>query len=277
MRYVNPEDYLIHYGIKGQSWGKRRFQNTDGTLTAAGKARYYKKGTDVGSKGAGGYINEREKTYPDEVLDRQDKNFNSSTSMSYHNDSATKKAEAPNKSQEMARKYQDKSTVNKRTVIESKSALDNAGLPGWESLGKIRKANRISQEMARKYQDKSLKNVKTSSSYSKGQEAAKKFAGSKMTFNADSGAHQGKQTAGPTTFRTYGSIHNFGAVVGVSDGKRAPSKSRQTKWKGSTSASGFNNGIIEGSKKKKSRGTNIKGIKSGSKLNSGINNGKRPR
>ena len=36
---------LEHSGIKGQRWGVRRFQNPDGTLTAAGKARYkaYKK------------------------------------------------------------------------------------------------------------------------------------------------------------------------------------------------------------------------------------------
>ena len=32
--------YLIHHGIKGQKWGVRRFQNKDGTLTAAGKERY---------------------------------------------------------------------------------------------------------------------------------------------------------------------------------------------------------------------------------------------
>ena len=31
---------LYHHGIKGQKWGVRRFQNSDGTLTAAGKARY---------------------------------------------------------------------------------------------------------------------------------------------------------------------------------------------------------------------------------------------
>ena len=31
--------YLSHYGIKGMKWGVRRYQNEDGTLTAAGKRR----------------------------------------------------------------------------------------------------------------------------------------------------------------------------------------------------------------------------------------------
>ena len=35
-------EYLQHYGIKGQKWGVRRFQNEDGTLTAEGKGRYGK-------------------------------------------------------------------------------------------------------------------------------------------------------------------------------------------------------------------------------------------
>lgn len=30
---------LYHHGIKGQQWGKRRYQNPDGTLTAEGRAR----------------------------------------------------------------------------------------------------------------------------------------------------------------------------------------------------------------------------------------------
>lgn len=34
--------YLAHFGVKGQRWGVRRYQNEDGTLTAAGKKRYLK-------------------------------------------------------------------------------------------------------------------------------------------------------------------------------------------------------------------------------------------
>ena len=32
--------HLAHYGIKGQKWGLRRFQNSDGSLTAEGAKRY---------------------------------------------------------------------------------------------------------------------------------------------------------------------------------------------------------------------------------------------
>lgn len=34
------ENKLYHAGVKGMKWGVRRYQNKDGSLTAAGKKRY---------------------------------------------------------------------------------------------------------------------------------------------------------------------------------------------------------------------------------------------
>ncbi len=39
VRCAERTDSLIHYGIKGQKWGNRRFQNEDGSYTAAGRER----------------------------------------------------------------------------------------------------------------------------------------------------------------------------------------------------------------------------------------------
>lgn len=43
MRNDFCSNYLAHHGILGQKWGVRRFQNPDGSLTAAGKERYREK------------------------------------------------------------------------------------------------------------------------------------------------------------------------------------------------------------------------------------------
>jgi hypothetical protein len=55
--YLRPAypNELYHHGIKGQKWGIRRFQNPDGTLTAAGKKRYIKGDGKLTRKGNKAY------------------------------------------------------------------------------------------------------------------------------------------------------------------------------------------------------------------------------
>lgn len=36
----NDDDYLMHHGTKGQKWGRRLYQNPDGSLTLLGRAHY---------------------------------------------------------------------------------------------------------------------------------------------------------------------------------------------------------------------------------------------
>lgn len=40
---LTDEEYAAHYGILNMKWGVRRYQNPDGSLTEAGRKRYYKK------------------------------------------------------------------------------------------------------------------------------------------------------------------------------------------------------------------------------------------
>lgn len=48
---VLDPDVICHHGILGMKWGIRRYQNKDGSLTAAGKKRYYRYPNSEGTLG----------------------------------------------------------------------------------------------------------------------------------------------------------------------------------------------------------------------------------
>ena len=57
---IDSSKALSHYGILGQKWGQRRWQNADGTFNEAGKERYFgKNNSEIKDKKVGSIFNKK--------------------------------------------------------------------------------------------------------------------------------------------------------------------------------------------------------------------------
>ena len=73
---ASEDEYLAHHGIKGQKWGQRRYQNSDGSLTAEGRKRYgvgpaLKNATSAAGRAIGKAVRKATGRQTDEELDAE--------------------------------------------------------------------------------------------------------------------------------------------------------------------------------------------------------------
>lgn len=146
-KYPNRcEEVLAHHGVKGMHWGIRRYQNPDGSLTAAGEKRYGgKKGDKRFRKDHIEVAMEARKqaNINTRVLEKSNKEL--AKSQKRYENSAIKNPDSK-KTKRLKADRDIKRTLNKAAEKASKMSIE--------------KAKKYTDDLVRQYGDKSIKEIK---------------------------------------------------------------------------------------------------------------------
>ena len=105
---ISRTDSLAHYGVRGQKWGVRRYQNEDGTLTEEGMRRY-------------GIVGEDGKLKPSSELSADYRNYKKNNSLFLADIQKEKKENKPisQRRQQLINDYKSKGLTQEQAEVEA--------------------------------------------------------------------------------------------------------------------------------------------------------------
>lgn len=141
------ESYLAHYGIRGQKWGMRRYQNSDGSLTSEGRERYGSSGNKL--------TRENKKEIRREYKADNKKAFEIGKQATI---SARAADIARAKEARAQKRYDRKQTAKRKEKLETAKKLRK----DWDKTAALNKklAEEHCKELASKYGADHIKNIK---------------------------------------------------------------------------------------------------------------------
>ena len=158
MNYIIANGELYHHGIKGQKWGVRRYQNADGSLTAAGQKRYgsIAEAYDI-SKSASDYAKSRANEIRNNKNKLEKRYAGKQGEMKYLEDTYGKNWE-----KNTSKKVADSERKNARSNIDEGFKMLDQAINTYESLAKeyMSKSERFNKTSVKDISRSDIKSAK---------------------------------------------------------------------------------------------------------------------